>query len=87
MSKQATAPGIPSAADMHPYRDELESYARLPQKGRSQDDILRELRDVAAREDARWETGQVSGSSTQTGLNGAASVGSSPSVCVNGNSG
>lgn len=62
MSKQATAPGIPSAADMHPYRDELESYARLPQKGRSPDDILRELRDVAAREDARWETGQVSGS-------------------------
>jgi hypothetical protein len=31
-------------------------------------------------------SGQVSGSSTQTGLNGAASVGSSPSVCVNGNS-
>ena len=47
---------------MHPYREELETYARLPEKGRSQDDILRELRQIAAREDARWETGQVSGS-------------------------
>jgi len=47
---------------MHPYREEVESYARLPEKGRSQDDILRELRQIAALEDARWETGQVSGS-------------------------
>jgi sphinganine-1-phosphate aldolase len=47
---------------MHPYREELESYARLPEKGRSQEEILRELRQIAAREDARWETGQVSGS-------------------------
>jgi glutamate/tyrosine decarboxylase-like PLP-dependent enzyme len=39
-----------------------ETYARVPEKGRSQDDILRELGAVAKREDARWETGQISGS-------------------------
>jgi sphinganine-1-phosphate aldolase len=47
---------------MHPYREELDSYARLPEKGRNQDDILRELCAIAGREDARWQTGQVSGS-------------------------
>lgn len=49
-------------AAMHPYREELESYARLPEKGRAYEDILRELAAIAGREDARWETGQVSGS-------------------------
>jgi sphinganine-1-phosphate aldolase len=39
-----------------------ERYARLPEKGRPQEEILRELRAIARREDARWETGQVSGS-------------------------
>src|ERR1017187_6713383 len=38
------------------------SEARLPEKGRNQEDILRELRAIAAQEDARWETGQISGS-------------------------
>ncbi|MGA2593855.1 MAG: aminotransferase class V-fold PLP-dependent enzyme [Bryobacteraceae bacterium] len=41
---------------------ETVSYARLPEKGRNQEDILRELRAMAVREDARWETGQISGS-------------------------
>lgn len=61
--KPATA-AIPASvfADLHPYRHELESYARLPEKGRDPEDILRELRQLAGREDARWETGQVSGS-------------------------
>lgn len=47
--------------DMHPYR-RLESYARLPEHGRDRADILRELRAIAGSEDARWESGQVSGS-------------------------
>jgi sphinganine-1-phosphate aldolase len=41
---------------------ELQSYPRLPEKGRDRNDILRELRDISQQEDARWETGQVSGS-------------------------
>ena len=59
---EQTAAAAKLFADMHPYRGELESYSRLPQKGREHEDILRELHAVAAREDARWETGQVSGS-------------------------
>jgi sphinganine-1-phosphate aldolase len=33
----------------------------LPKKGRAPDDILRELRTVARKEDARWQNGKVSG--------------------------
>lgn len=46
--------------DMHPYR-QLERYVHLPQRGRDRADILRELRAIAGEEDARWETGQISG--------------------------
>lgn len=49
-------------ASMHPYRDEAATFTALPAKGRSRDEVLTELRSFAAREDARWETGQVSGS-------------------------
>ena len=47
--------------ELHPYRGELETYTRLPQKGRDRQNILDELRRIARCEDARWETGQVSG--------------------------
>jgi sphinganine-1-phosphate aldolase len=61
LSEQATAPaGI--FGDMHPYRSQVETHVELPQKGRNQDEVLRELREIGAREDARWETGQISGS-------------------------
>src|SRR5579864_8299873 len=40
----------------------VETYPRIPEKGRRQADILHELGAVAKREDARWETGQISGS-------------------------
>jgi len=40
---------------------ESQSYPRLPAKGRDRTDILRELRGTAQQEDARWETGQISG--------------------------
>jgi glutamate/tyrosine decarboxylase-like PLP-dependent enzyme len=47
---------------MHPYREETETNAALPRKGRERGEILRELGGFEAREDARWQTGQVSGS-------------------------
>jgi sphinganine-1-phosphate aldolase len=50
------------ASERHPYRGTLPSYPRLPEKGRNREDILRELEALARQEDARWETGQVSGS-------------------------
>ncbi|MGH9594894.1 MAG: pyridoxal phosphate-dependent decarboxylase family protein, partial [Bryobacteraceae bacterium] len=49
-------------AAMHPYRGELENYSSLPKKGRAQREILEELSGIARKEDARWETGQISGS-------------------------
>ena len=49
-------------ASMHPYREETATFTALPAKGRSRGEVLAELRGFAGREDARWETGQVSGS-------------------------
>jgi glutamate/tyrosine decarboxylase-like PLP-dependent enzyme len=37
------------------------STSGLPLTGRDPNDVLRELRDIAKQEDARWETGQISG--------------------------
>jgi len=59
MPTQTNAPTPPF--ESHPYRGQFESYARLPQKGRSYEDILRELRSIGQWEDAPWETGKVSG--------------------------
>jgi sphinganine-1-phosphate aldolase len=44
-----------------PYRGRFESYRRLPAKGRDKKSILQELSTIATEEDARWKTGQVSG--------------------------
>jgi glutamate/tyrosine decarboxylase-like PLP-dependent enzyme len=47
--------------NLNPYRGQVESYSRIPKQGRGREDMLRELRHLAQVEDARWETGQVSG--------------------------
>jgi glutamate/tyrosine decarboxylase-like PLP-dependent enzyme len=49
-------------ASMHPYREETTTFTALPVKGRNRDEVLAELRGFGEREDARWETGQISGS-------------------------
>ena len=61
MSDPAKTTPLPPDA-MHPYRGQAESFASLPTKGRPRQEILRELGGFAAQEDARWETGRVSGS-------------------------
>ncbi len=45
----------------HPYAERFGVNRTLPEKGRSRDDVLGELRKIAAEEDAFWETGRVSG--------------------------
>lgn len=62
MSDEARASGALPPDAMHPYRGQAETFASLPKKGRSREEILRGLGGFAAQEDARWETGQVSGS-------------------------
>ena len=45
----------------YPYADRFRVNRTLPEKGRSRDDVLAELRTMATEEDAYWETGRVSG--------------------------
>ncbi len=44
-----------------PYRESLTSYDRLPEAGRSRDEILQEMQALYAREEPRWREGLVSG--------------------------
>lgn len=44
-----------------PYKGRFENYHRLPEKGRDEDDIFKELSAMAEEENAKWKTGQVSG--------------------------
>jgi glutamate/tyrosine decarboxylase-like PLP-dependent enzyme len=44
-----------------PYRGEVASFPRLPQRGVARDEVLRTVRDLAARERPRWRDGLASG--------------------------
>ena len=46
---------------LKPYRHEFPAYTRLPTVGRSRDDILAGMRQLAERETPRWRDGYVSG--------------------------
>lgn len=52
----------PLDAMMHPYRERFETNARLPAAGRDRADILRELEELRATEQAKWKEGFASGS-------------------------
>lgn len=45
-----------------PYADRFSVNRTMPEQGRSYDDILAELTEMATEEDKSWETGQISGS-------------------------
>jgi len=47
--------------DMHPYKGWTETYSKIPEKGRDEEDIVQELEKMAAEEDKYWEAGQISG--------------------------
>ncbi len=46
----------------YPYANEFPVLRSLPEHGRTREEILHELHSMAAREDASWENGKVSGS-------------------------
>jgi glutamate/tyrosine decarboxylase-like PLP-dependent enzyme len=48
-------------ANDHPYAERYGVNRRIPEQGRPRDEVLAELREMAAEEDRSWETGQVSG--------------------------
>jgi sphinganine-1-phosphate aldolase len=47
--------------DLHPYRNWTETYTSIPEKGRPEQEIIEELSKIAALEDQKWVSGQVSG--------------------------
>lgn len=49
------------AQDLKPYKGQLTEYYRLPSKGRSQPDILKDLTTLKKKEDPRWQKGFASG--------------------------
>src|SRR5262249_57963095 len=64
MSSEERQPGAAPSVfdDMYPYRGRYETFATLPPTGRDRGEILDALRHIARGEDARWETGRISGS-------------------------
>jgi sphinganine-1-phosphate aldolase len=44
-----------------PYRGEVASFPRLPERGMARDEVLRTVQDLAARERPRWRDGLASG--------------------------
>src|SRR6266404_4721532 len=48
-------------AGLKPYRREFPSLQRLPEVGRDQEAILRDLEAMRSREESKWKEGRVSG--------------------------
>jgi len=59
MSEQATKNEITDP--FKPYKGRFKSYHSIPEKGCDRDDIFKELTTMAEEENAKWKTGQVSG--------------------------
>jgi sphinganine-1-phosphate aldolase len=53
---------VGATAGSRPYREGVEAITRLPQKGRSRQEVLGVVEGLAARERPRWEQGFASGS-------------------------
>jgi glutamate/tyrosine decarboxylase-like PLP-dependent enzyme len=59
MSEQTAANQVEDP--FKPYKGRFESYERLPEKGRDQKDIFKELSSMAEEENEKWKNGRVSG--------------------------
>ena len=70
MAKAAQKKEMPTGpfGDMFPYRDSFETFRELPRKGRPQAQLLRELREIAQEENARWQNGKISGTYYHGGM-------------------
>ena len=47
--------------ELRPYRQSHHTYTRLPAEGRARADILKEIRELTGREEAKWRDGFASG--------------------------
>jgi sphinganine-1-phosphate aldolase len=46
---------------LKPYRGQVQTFAKLPERGRPREEILAEMQDLSAREKPTWHEGRVSG--------------------------
>jgi sphinganine-1-phosphate aldolase len=56
-----TDPLADMRASLRPYRDRVDSYARLPERGRDRETVLTELAELAGAERDAWLSGHASG--------------------------
>ncbi len=54
--------------NLYPYKDRFEAYSQIPLKGLRPEDILNELRTMAAEENKTWQTGLISGTMYHGGM-------------------
>src|SRR3990172_1660277 len=59
---QQSGAGAPPIASIKSYRQHYRTHSLIPPKGRPPEDILREMEEMAAAEEARWGSGFASGS-------------------------
>lgn len=48
-------------ASLKPYKDKFQTFAKLPETGRSREEILRDMESLHEQEEAHWKDGFVSG--------------------------
>lgn len=61
LSKEADSVLSGLEEGLKPYRGRVPSFERLPEQGRSREEVLHELREMETREAERWRDGLVSG--------------------------
>jgi len=54
--------------NLYPYAGRFESFTAIPKKGVAADAVIRELRSIAKEENARWQTGTISGTYYHGGM-------------------
>jgi glutamate/tyrosine decarboxylase-like PLP-dependent enzyme len=54
--------------DMHPYNKHFKVFAKLPEKGRDEEEVLEELAFMADEENKKWQGGQCSGTMYHGGM-------------------
>ncbi len=54
--------------DMHPYNKIFQVYHHLPEKGRGEDDVLKEIAYMSETENQKWQSGQCSGTMYHGGM-------------------
>ena len=59
--KQQSGADTPPIASIKSYRQNYQTHSRIPAKGRDREDILREMEEMRAVEEGRWERGYASG--------------------------